>query len=183
MRRVAAALLAAGVLATAGCAAPLAPQHDRQGSAEPHGPARPSASSEPRATPSPSPSSSSSSSPSSASSTSTPQASARTPLGAGERVWAAFSHRGLSHAQWWAALEPLLSTSARATYVYDDPANLPDLTPTGALRMAVKAPYDPHSTAAVLVPTRQGTFHLDLERRSRTSPWLLFAIQFPRGVG
>ncbi len=170
MRRVAAALLAAGVLATAGCAAPLAPQHDRQGSAEPHGPARPSVSSEPRATPSPSPSS-----------TTAPQASARTPLGAGERVWAAFSHRGLSHAQWWAALEPLLSTSARATYVYDDPANLPDLTPTGALRMAVKAPYDPHSTAAVLVPTRQGTFHLDLERRSRTSPWLLFAIQFPRG--
>ena len=173
MRRGVVALLAAGVLTTAGCAAPLAPKHDQHTGAAAHGTAHPSASSTSSATASPS----ASSSPTAA------QASARTPLGAGERVWAAFSHRGLTHAQWWAALEPLLSTSARATYVYDDPANLPDLTPTGALRMAAKAPYDPHSTAAVLVPTRQGTFHLDLERRSRTSPWLLFAIQFPRGVG
>ncbi|MCW2818272.1 MAG: hypothetical protein JWR42_1059, partial [Marmoricola sp.] len=109
-------------------------------------------------------------------------APAGTALGTGQRAWAAFSHRGLSQARWWAALSPLLSESAKATYVYDDPRNLPQLDLTGSLRLAAKTPSDPHFTAAVVVPTDRGAFHLDLERHTRHSPWLLYAIVFPRSV-
>ncbi|MCW2866220.1 MAG: hypothetical protein JWR20_408 [Marmoricola sp.] len=109
-------------------------------------------------------------------------APASTALGTGQRVWAAFSHRGLTHDQWWAGLRPLLSEAARATYVYDDPRNLPRLDLAGRIRVAAKAPSDPHFTAAVLVPTSKGVFQLDLERHDRRSPWLLYAIRFPRSV-
>jgi hypothetical protein len=104
------------------------------------------------------------------------------PLGAGERAWAAFSARGLSQQDWWARLEPLLSRSARAVYVYDDPRNLPDLTLTGDIHVAPKAPDRPKYTAEVVVPTSKGTFGLDLERHSLRSRWLLYAIKFPPSV-
>ncbi|GAB3652885.1 hypothetical protein GCM10027596_02580 [Nocardioides korecus] len=125
------------------------------------------------------------STPSSAASASSQPASAPvdTPLGAGQRVWAAFNHRGISHDAWWAALRPMLSEAAQASYVYDDPRNLPTLVQTGRIHAAAKAPDDPHFTAEVIVPTGKGTFRLDLERRTRHSPWLLYAIRFPRGVG
>ena len=112
----------------------------------------------------------------------TPTASARTPLGRGERVWAAFSQRGLSYDTWWARLEPLLSGSARAVYVYDDPRNIPAMELTGPIRLATKAPGDPRYTAEVVVPTSKGVFKLDLERHKLSSPWLLYAIKFPSGV-
>ena len=110
-------------------------------------------------------------------------APARTPLGAGQRVWAAFDHRGLSHDAWWSALRPMLSEAAQASYVYDDPRNLPALRQSGRIRVAAKAPDDPHFTAEVLVPTDKGLFRLDLERRTRHSDWKLYAIRFPRGLG
>jgi hypothetical protein len=112
----------------------------------------------------------------------TPTAAAGTPLGAGERVWAAFSQRGLSYDAWWAQLEPLLSASARAVYKYDDPRKIPSMTVTGKLRVAAKAPAEPRYTAEVIVPTSKGAFGLDLERHKLTSRWLLYAIKFPRGV-
>ena len=126
--------------------------------------------------------STSAASPSAAAATHAAYAPASTALGTGQRVWAAFSHRGLTHDQWWAGLRPLLSEAARATYVYDDPQNLPRLDLAGKIRAAAKAPSDPHFTAAVLVPTNKGVFQLDLERHNRSSPWLLYAIRFPRSV-
>jgi hypothetical protein len=158
--RVAAAALAfVGLGAFAGCAA--------DASSAPAG--HPSTSS--RATPSGSPSP-----------LVTPTASARTPLGAGERVWAAFSQRGLPHDAWWAQLEPLLSEAARAVYVYDDPANIPPMSMTGKIHLAATPPAEARYTAEVLVPTSKGVFALDLERHRIGSRWLLYAIKFPPGV-
>ena len=112
----------------------------------------------------------------------TATAPARTPLGAGERVWAAFSHRGLPYDAWWARLEPLLSQAARAVYVYDDPRNIPPMTITGKIRLAAKPPAEARYTAEVLIPTSKGVFGLDLERHTIRSPWLLYAIKFPPSV-
>jgi hypothetical protein len=112
----------------------------------------------------------------------TPSAPARTPLGTGERVWAAFSERGLSYAAWWRQLRPLLSDSARAVYVYDDPSNIPELELTGKIHLAARAPGEPRYTAEVVVPTNKGVFDLDLERHTLASRWLLYAIKFPPGV-
>jgi hypothetical protein len=112
----------------------------------------------------------------------TPTASARTPLGTGERVWAAFSHRGVSYDAWWARLEPLLSDSARAVYVYDDPRNIPSMELTGPIRPAAKPPGQARYTAEVVVPTSKGVFRLDRERHTLASMWLLYAIKFRPGV-
>jgi ABC-type transport system substrate-binding protein len=112
----------------------------------------------------------------------TPTAPASTPLGAGERVWAAFSQRGVAYDAWWARLKPLLSDSAQAVYVYDDPRKIPAMTITGKLHLAAKAPDQAGFTAEVVVPTSKGVFRLDLERRTLKSPWLLYAIKFPAGV-
>jgi hypothetical protein len=109
-------------------------------------------------------------------------APAGTPLGAGERVWVAFADRTLSQAAWWAQLKPLLSDSARAVYVYDDPRNIPPMTLTGKPRLAPKPPAQPRFTAEVVVPTSKGVFALDLERHTLKSKWLLYAIKFPRTV-
>lgn len=112
----------------------------------------------------------------------TPTAPAGTPLGAGERVWAAFSERGVAYDAWWARLKPLLSDSAQAVYVYDDPTKIPAMKLTGKLRVAAKAPDQAGFTAEVIVPTSKGVFALDLERRTLKSTWLLYAIKFPPGV-
>ena len=112
----------------------------------------------------------------------TPTAPAGTPLGAGERVWAAFSERGLCYDPWWAKLKPLLSDSAQAVFVYDDPRKIPSMKLTGKIRLAPKAPAEPRYTAEVIVPTSKGVFRLDLERHTLKSPWLLYAIRFPPGV-
>ena len=111
-----------------------------------------------------------------------PTAPASTPLGAGERAWAAFSHRGLAYSAWWAQLKPLLSEAAQAVYVYDDPRNIPEMTITDKIHLAAKAPAEPRFTAEVIVPTSKGTFRLDLERHTIRSPWLLYAIKFPPAV-
>lgn len=158
-RTVAAAAVPIALGAFAGC------------TAEPHaGPATHATSSEP-------PSASSS-----LSARLTATAPASTPLGAGERVWAAFSHRGVSYAAWWAQLKPLLSDAARAVYVYDDPSNIPSMTITGKIHLAAKAPAEARYTAEVLVPTSKGVFGLELERHKIGSPWLLYAITFPPTV-
>jgi ABC-type transport system substrate-binding protein len=112
----------------------------------------------------------------------TPTAPARTPLGTGERVWAAFSERGLSHDAWWTHLKPLLSDSAQAVYVYDDPRNIPSMKITDKIHLAAKAPAEPRYTAEVIVPTSKGDFGLDLERHTLRSEWLLYAIKFPPAV-
>ena len=112
----------------------------------------------------------------------TPSAPAGTPLGTGERVWAAFSERGLPYAAWWKQLKPLLSDSARAVYMYDDPRNVPSMKLTGKLHVAAKPPAEPRYTAEVVVPTSKGVFALDLERHTLKSHWLLYAIKFPHGV-
>jgi ABC-type transport system substrate-binding protein len=160
--RAAAVVLAAVVLGATGCAASA--KHAS------------TASSSPGPTKDPSPAAASSSP------MLTPTAPARTPLGAGQRAWAAFSQRGLSHDEWWTRLEPLLSDSAKAVYVYDDPRTIPAMTLTGPIRLAAKAPDEPRFTAEVVVPTSKGRFALDLERHTLASPWLLYAITFPPGV-
>ncbi len=109
-------------------------------------------------------------------------APASTSLGAGERVWAAFSNRGLSYEAWWAQLKPLLSEAARAVYVYDDPRKIPSMRITGEIHLAAKAPAEARYTAEVVVPTNKGVFGLDLERHKIGSPWLLYAIKFPPAV-
>jgi hypothetical protein len=111
-----------------------------------------------------------------------PTAPANTPLGAGQRVWAAFSAGTLPYAAWWAGLKPLLSDAARAVYVYDDPRNIPALTLTAPISLAAKAPAEPHYTAEVTVSTSKGVFALDLERHTLKSPWLLYAMKFPPSV-
>ena len=103
-------------------------------------------------------------------------------MGAGERAWAAFSERGLSYDAWWKQLRPMLSDAARAVYVYDDPRNLPTMKVTEKISLAAKAPNEPKYTAEVVVPTSKGVFRLDLERHKVGSPWLLYAIKFPRTV-
>ena len=109
-------------------------------------------------------------------------APAGTPLGTGQRAWAAFSERGLPYDAWWAQLKPLLSGSARAVYVYDDPRKLPSMKLTSDLHLAAKAPAEPRYTAEVIVPTSKGDFALDLERHTLKSPWLIYAIKFPPSV-
>jgi len=111
-----------------------------------------------------------------------PTAPASTPLGAGQRVWAAFSQRGIAYDEWWAHLRPLLSDSAQAVYVYDDPRKIPAMKLTGQIRVAPKPPAEPRFTAEVVVPTSKGVFRLDLERHTLKAPWLLYAIKFPDGV-
>lgn len=174
--RPAALALVLALLVAAGCSgAPLRPSAHRSAS-DPSSPAAtrsPSHAASPSRTPSPS---------SSSSAPYQPTAPADTPLGAGERVWAAFSQRGLSHDKWWAQLEPLLSASARAVYVYDDPRNIPAMQLEGKIHLAPKAPDQPRFTAEVVVPTSKGVFALDLERHTLKSPWLLYAIKFPHGV-
>lgn len=156
-RTAALALASLGVLA--GCAA--SPGSAPARSADPSGPAAASTSASPMPP---------------------PTAPAGTPLGAGQRVWAAFAHRGLPYDTWWAQLRPLLSDAARAVYVYDDPRNLPAMSLTGKIRVAAKAPAEPKYTAEVIVPTDKGAFALDLERHTLRSRWLLYAIEFPRAV-
>jgi hypothetical protein len=112
----------------------------------------------------------------------TSTAPAGTPLGAGERVWAAFSERGLPYEAWWAQLRPLLSDSARVVYVYDDPRNIPSMTTTSKIHLAAKAPAESRYTAEVVVPTGKGVFGLDLERHTLRSRWLLYAMKFPPAV-
>jgi hypothetical protein len=112
----------------------------------------------------------------------TPTAPVGTPLGAGERVWATFSERGLSYDAWWARLKPLLSDSAQAVYVYDDPSKIPVMKLTDKIRLAPKPPQQAGYTARVIVPTTKGVFDLDLERHTLKSSWLLYAITFPPGV-
>jgi ABC-type transport system substrate-binding protein len=112
----------------------------------------------------------------------TPTAPPGTPLRAGERVWAAFSERGLTYDAWWAQLKPLLSDSAQAVYVYDDPSKIPSMTLSGKIRLAAKPPQEAGYTARVIVATSKGVFDLDLERHTLKSPWLLYAIKFPAGV-
>ncbi len=119
---------------------------------------------------------------SSPSPTLTATAPASTPLGAGERVWAAFSNRGLTYEAWWAQLKPLLSEAARAVYVYDDPSRIPPMRITGRIHVAAKPPAEARYTAEVVVPTNKGAFGLDLERHKIGSPWLLYAIKFPPAV-
>jgi hypothetical protein len=153
-----AAALVVSLAALAGCTA------DPSGAATSH-----KSSSSPSATSTPTP-------------TPTPTAPAGTPLGAGERLWTAFSQRGLSYDAWWAGLRPLLSDSARAVYRYDDPRNIPAMTVTGRIHIAAKAPDRPRYTAEVIVPTSKGRFGLDLERHTLKSRWLLYAIKFPPGV-
>ena len=53
---------------------------------------------------------------------------------------------------------------------------------TGTITVAAKPPARPGYTAEVVVPTSKGTFRLDLERSTKTSPWLLYGMQFPPGV-
>jgi hypothetical protein len=155
------ALTALGLVAAAGCAS-SAPHTSAGGSS---GKGTSSTSSSPAASPA-----------------YTPTAPAGTALGSGERVWAAFSDRGLAHDAWWAQLEPKLSDSARAVYVYDDPKKIPEMKLTGKLRVAAKPPDQPRFTVEVVVPTSRGQWRLDLERRTLTSKWLLYAIKFPPGV-
>jgi hypothetical protein len=112
----------------------------------------------------------------------TPTAPASSALGAGQRIWAAFSERGLPYAAWWAQLKPFLSTAARAEYVYDDPRNLPVMQLTGHVSVAPRPPARPGYTAAIIVPTSKGTFRLDLERRTRSAPWVLYGMVFPSTV-
>ncbi len=112
----------------------------------------------------------------------TPTAPASSSLGAGQRVWAAFSERGLSHAEWWGQLKGLLSRAAQAAYFYDDPRNLPAMQLTGKLHVAARPPTQPRYTTEVLVPTSKGVFGLDLERHTLRSRWLLYAIKFPHTV-
>jgi hypothetical protein len=112
----------------------------------------------------------------------TPTASAASPLGAGQRAWAAFSARGLTQGDWWAQLRPQLSDSARAVYRYDDPRNIPTMKLTDSVQVAPKPPAEPRYTAEVIVPTNKGDFRLDLERHKLRSRWLLYAIKFPPGV-
>jgi hypothetical protein len=109
-------------------------------------------------------------------------APASTALGAGQRVWAAFSASDQAYGAWWAQLKPLLSDAARAVYVYDDPHNIPAMTLTAPMRVAARAPAEPRYTAEVIVATSKGTFALDLERHTLRSPWLLYAIKFPSTV-
>jgi hypothetical protein len=111
-----------------------------------------------------------------------PTASVSTPLGAGERVWAAFAQRGVAYNAWWARLKPLLSDSAQAVYAYDDPRNIPEMKVTGKVHVSATPPARPGYTAEVVVPTSKGVFGLDLERHTLKSPWLLYAIRFPSGV-
>ena len=97
-------------------------------------------------------------------------------------MWAAFSQGDLPYAAWWAHLKPLLSDSAQAVYVYDDPRKIPAMKLTDKIRLAPKPPAEPRFTAEVVVPTTKGVFKLDLERHTLKSPWLLYAITFPPGV-
>lgn len=172
-RGVVAGLVLVALLGGAGCSAPLRPSaHRTDGDPAPTSSARPS----------PTRSSGSSAASSTSATPYRPTAPADTPLGAGERVWAAFSQRTLPQGTWWTHLKPLLSDSARAVYVYDDPQNIPEMHLTGRLHLAPKPPGQPRYTAEVLVPTSKGVFGLDLERHTLKSRWLLYAIKFPRGV-
>ncbi|MCW2854836.1 MAG: hypothetical protein JWR52_451 [Marmoricola sp.] len=165
-RSAAAAITLAAVGALAGCGAHTTGPHDPS-----------STTGSPSLAPTPTPTPSPTQAP-----RYVPTAPAGTPLGAGERVWAAFSRSDLPYAAWWAQLKPMLSAAARAVYVYDDPSDLPFMTVTGQVRVAAKAPAEPHYTVEVIVPTSKGAFALDLERHTLASPWLLYAIKFPPTV-
>lgn len=181
-KRALVAAVALAVSATAGCTAPLQRASERHHQAG-HATHRPSASASGSPSPSEQPSEQTSEQPSDPTSPLVDvTAPAGTPLGAGQRVWVAFTTRGLSQHAWWAKLRPLLSNAAQATYVYDDPRNLPPMTMTGQLHVAPKPPAEPRFSAEVVAPTSKGVFRLDLERHKIGSPWLLYAIKFPPAV-
>jgi len=105
------------------------------------------------------------------------------PVRFGKAFWKAFyGNDNLPRDQWWAAVEPMLAPAAASVHVYDQPQTFKPVNVTGAFIEAKRAPDRPGVTAEVYVPTDQGRYSLFLSRASRSAPWRLESIGFPKGA-
>jgi hypothetical protein len=82
----------------------------------------------------------------------------------------------MAYEPWWAALKPLFSSSARESYSYTDPANVPPLKITGpGVVSETLSPY----LVTVSFPTTEGTFGVDMSRTEIPGKWIAENIIFP----
>ena len=106
-------------------------------------------------------------------------ASRRAATAAGDEIMTAFARPRLSEEAWWAGLEPLLSTEARALYAAVDPANVPANAVTGKGKLLDEASA---YIARVQVPTNIGRYTVVLSRDSVNAEWQGERITPPDGV-
>lgn len=106
------------------------------------------------------------------------EATRATAVAAAEAVMGAFARPDLPYEQWWAGVEPLLSSAAAEVYSSVDPANIPVRTVTGPGAVVEESsPY----VAWVEVPTDVGTYTVLLSRET-TAGWLGERITPPEGL-
>ncbi len=91
-------------------------------------------------------------------------------------VLTAWSDRQQPYEQWWARLEPLLTSGGREAHEFTDPRRLPSL---GSLQATDPGEAGDALTTTVRFSTRAGVFGVDLSRRSPEAPWLANRILFP----
>ena len=93
---------------------------------------------------------------------------------AAEATMAAFARppAGTDETAWRDRLQPTLTPTARETYAYVDPAEVPATAVTGPGELVEPAPGATAFLATVSVPTDAGTYEVLLARTSGSSPWL-----------
>lgn len=96
-------------------------------------------------------------------------------------VVSTWAHPELLAEEWWADLEPLLSTSAREAYGYTDPSVIPDLQVTSA--RVVPALSSGQTFAVVDVRTSLGVVRVNLTRASAKSGWVMDRMDLAEVLG
>ena len=104
------------------------------------------------------------------------ESSRREVVAAAENALRAFAQPDAGYDEWWAELEPLLTSQAAEDYAYVDPANVPvkEVAGSGAL-VDESSAY----VGRVEVPTDAGRYTLLLNRRDAGAPWLVSRITPP----
>jgi len=100
-------------------------------------------------------------------------------IAAAEKALATFARPDLEPTEWWAALAPLLTSTAQQDYQYVDPANIPAHRVTGAGTIV-----DDSSRYAVFVrvPSDAGMYTVVLTRQNGVAPWLAARFTPPEGT-
>ena len=95
-----------------------------------------------------------------------------------EKVVTAFGRPGLDYQTWINGLYPLLTQTGAAAYADTDPANVPVHQATGA---GTILPGSTNVALIVKVPTDAGPYTVSLNRQGSTAPWLADRIRPAQG--
>ena len=99
-------------------------------------------------------------------------------ISAAEKVVTAFGRPGLDYQTWINGLYPLLTQTGAAAYEDTDPANVPVHQVTGA---GTILPGSTNVALIVKVPTDAGPYTVSLSRPGSTAPWLADRIRPAQG--